>query len=146
MGGTGRARGEGTDVDQVGGHVGGRIRKRRTELGWSLRDLEERADVNNAVILRIETGAIAQPRLDKLNRLARALGLNLAELLIGANAIDLPPYRAYLEARYPSLSDGAVDRLEQHFDKVIRETAATVRKPAKKRTATSTSGRRTNPS
>ena len=94
--------------------------------------------MNNAVILRIETGAIAQPRLDKLNRLARALGLNVAELLIGARAIDLPPYRAYLEARYPSLPRGAVNRLERHFDKVIRETAATARKPASKRIATTT--------
>lgn len=118
--------------------VGDRIRKRRTELGWSLRDLEERAGVNNAVILRIETGAIAQPRLDKLNRLARALGLNVAELLVGASAMDLPPYRAYLEARYPSLPGGAVDRLERHFDQVIGETAATARKPAQKRIATTT--------
>jgi transcriptional regulator with XRE-family HTH domain len=115
--------------------VGGRIRRRRVELGWSLRDLEQRAGVNNAVILRIETGAIAQPRLDKLNRLARALGLNVADLLVGADAIDLPPYRAYLEARYPSLPGAAVDRLERHFDKVIRATAG---EPADKKIATTT--------
>jgi transcriptional regulator with XRE-family HTH domain len=118
--------------------VGDRIRKRRVELGWSLRELEERAGVNNAVILRIETGAIAQPRLDKLNRLTRALGLNIADLLVGANAIDLPPYRTYVETRYPSLPASAVDRLERYFDKVIRASAATTRKPANKKRTTST--------
>jgi transcriptional regulator with XRE-family HTH domain len=117
--------------------VGDRIRERRTELGWSLRDLEERAGVNNAVILRIETGAIAQPRIDKLNRLARALGLNVADLLVGADAIDLPPYRTYLEARYPSLPASAVDRLERHFDKVMHETTI-ARKPPNTKITTST--------
>jgi transcriptional regulator with XRE-family HTH domain len=134
-GGTSRI---GTDWEVVVANIGARIRKRRLALGWSLRELEARSGVDDAVISRIEHGDIAQPRLDKLNRLARALDLNVAELLVGADRFDLPPYRRYLEARYPALPIETLDRLERHFDRVTRTT----REPAASKRPTRTQGRR----
>ena len=53
----------------------------RERKGWSQAELAKRADVTDAYIAQLETGARENPSLDVLKRLARALGVPAAELL-----------------------------------------------------------------
>lgn len=48
--------------------------------GWSLRELEKRTGISNALISQIETGHIKEPGFHKVVRLASALGLGLDRL------------------------------------------------------------------
>lgn len=45
--------------------------------GWTLRDLEKRTDVSNALISQIENGHVKNPGFGTIVRLADALGLKL---------------------------------------------------------------------
>lgn len=58
--------------------------------GWTIRDLEKRCRVSNAVISQIETGHIKEPGFHKVVRIARALGLDLNR--IAETAIDTSDY------------------------------------------------------
>jgi transcriptional regulator with XRE-family HTH domain len=48
--------------------------------GWSLRELEKRCGISNALLSQIETGKIQEPGFHKVVRIARALGLSLNRL------------------------------------------------------------------
>lgn len=48
--------------------------------GWTLRDLEQRTGVSNALISQIETGHVKDPGFSTVVRLADALGLKLDRL------------------------------------------------------------------
>ena len=63
--------------------LGARVRAVRESRGWSLRDLAERAQLASNAIYEIENGAV-DPRTGTMDRLARALECDLAELLRGA--------------------------------------------------------------
>lgn len=104
--------------------LGATLRHRRLELGWTMRVLEEASGVDDAVISRIENGEIAQPRLDKITRIAAALGLD--PMAVIAEAADstpaaAPPIGEYLTARYPDLPDAGVRRIQRYVERVLRE-------------------------
>lgn len=48
--------------------------------GWSLRDLEKRTGISNALLSQIETGHIKAPSWHNVVKIARALGLKLDRL------------------------------------------------------------------
>jgi len=99
--------------------LGRRLRARREELGLSVRDLERLADVDNGTIVRIEQGAFAAPRPDKLSRIAEALRLPLADVFALAEYVvpdELPTFAPYLRAKYRALPTAALAELERHFD------------------------------
>lgn len=99
--------------------LGSRLRTRREELGLSARDLERMADVDNGTIVRIEQGAFAAPRPDKLSRIAEALRLPLADVFALAEYVvpdELPTFAPYLRAKYRELPAKAVNELERYFD------------------------------
>lgn len=50
--------------------------------GWSLRDLAERTQLASNAIHEIEAGAV-DPRTGTIDKIARALECDLAELLVG---------------------------------------------------------------
>lgn len=54
-------------------------RKRR---GMNIRDLASKASVSSITISRIETGKIAMPRADVIDRLTRALEISVEQLII----------------------------------------------------------------
>lgn len=60
------------------------VRQRRDALGLSQEELAERIGVTQEAISRIERGATSTPRRDTLERLARGLGVPLADLYIAA--------------------------------------------------------------
>jgi len=57
------------------------IQKLREEQGMSQRDLAARAKVTQGYIAQLETGLKKNPSLPVLRRLAKALGVPLAELV-----------------------------------------------------------------
>jgi transcriptional regulator with XRE-family HTH domain len=56
---------------------GGRLRRRRTELGWSLADVAERTQLSRAYISAIERGRSKRPGSDVVRRLEAVLGLEV---------------------------------------------------------------------
>ena len=99
------------------------LRRRREELGLSARDLEGLAEVDNGTIVRIEQGAFAAPRPDKLSRIADALGLSLADVYsLAEYAVpsDLPSFRPYLRAKYRDLPADAIAQLERSFTRLAK--------------------------
>lgn len=61
--------------------LGERIRILRTEAHLSLPVLAQKADISKSVLFQIETSESANPSLDTLQKIAKALGTTLAELL-----------------------------------------------------------------
>lgn len=47
---------------------------------WTLRELEEKSGVSNALISQIETGKIKDPGFRTVAKLAKALGLSMKRL------------------------------------------------------------------
>jgi transcriptional regulator with XRE-family HTH domain len=62
--------------------LGGRLRRRRLELGWTQVRLAEAVGTSQAVVQKIENGKSLRPRI--LEELARALGVSPAWLMFGA--------------------------------------------------------------
>lgn len=56
--------------------------------GWTLRDLERRTGVSNALISQIETGKIKDPGFTTVVRLAEAMGLSIDRV---AETVRLAP-------------------------------------------------------
>jgi transcriptional regulator with XRE-family HTH domain len=103
--------------------VGSVIRQRRQELGLTTRQLAELTGVAHSSIGRIETGAFAQPSIDKLRRIAGALQLDPARLLsLGGMEppADLLPPLPYLRTKFRDLSPEAMDALSRDVIHVLR--------------------------
>ena len=60
--------------------LGEAIAYARDVKGWSLRSLQEKSGIHNAVISQIETGHIKDPSFRTIVKLAKALGLKLDRL------------------------------------------------------------------
>ena len=104
--------------------LGRLLRARREELGLSSRQLAERAAMDDATIVRIEQGAFAAPRPDKLSRIAEALGLSLADVFALADYAvpdDLPSFQPYLRSKYRDMPTEAVDDLNKAFERIVRK-------------------------
>jgi len=65
--------------------LGGRLRKRRKELGWTQVYLAERVGTSQAVIQKIENGKSLRPRI--LEEIANALGVRPAWLQFGVEEV-----------------------------------------------------------
>ena len=61
--------------------VGRTIKRLRDAKGWTQQELADRAKVTDAYITQLETGVRTNPSLAVLKRLAKALGVPVAELL-----------------------------------------------------------------
>lgn len=103
--------------------LGRQLRRRRDDLGLSLRQLAERADTTDTTIIRIEQGAYAAPAPDKLSRIAEALDLNLADVFALADysvPSELPTFSPYLRTKYRDLPAPAVEELERSFQRITK--------------------------
>ena len=65
--------------------LGDRIRRHRERLGLSQEGLAYEADINRTYIASLEAGQ-RNPSLDLMARLAKALGIDLGELVKGLQA------------------------------------------------------------
>src|SRR3954453_15201186 len=89
--------------DDVETALGQYIRQRRRELGLSLNHLAAATGLHKSFLSRVESGAVRQPAVDSLQRLAAALQLPETELfgLLDRRARDqLPALQPYLRAKY----------------------------------------------
>jgi len=101
---------------------GALIRRRRQELGLSTHDLGRLIGTRNSTIMRIEQGAFAAPRPDKLAHIAEALRLSLADVYAHAGYVvpnELPNFHAYLPAKYRYLPQEAILQLSTLFDALV---------------------------
>ena len=101
--------------------LGQRLRDRRVELGWSLRDLETRCGVHNSLITRIEQGRIKDPSLGSLRRICVALDVSATQLLIEDGQLDPPPHGHLIDLISEHLPQPLIDRLRQHYDQLLAE-------------------------
>ena len=104
--------------------LGRLLRARREELGLSSRQLAEQAAMDDATIVRIEQGAFAAPRPDKLSRIAEALGLSLADVFALADYAvpdDLPSFQPYLRTKYRDMPAEAFDDLNKAFARIVKK-------------------------
>lgn len=60
--------------------IGELIAVARECKGWTLRDLEKRSGISNALLSQIETGHIKNPSWRNVVKIAKALGLKLDRL------------------------------------------------------------------
>ncbi len=98
--------------------LGSVIKRKREELGLTVRGLAEAIDVAPSTILRFEDGS-RRPTPDVVKHLAKSLGLEVEQLLALANH-KLPTFAPYLRAKY-DLPDEAVAELEKHFETVSQQ-------------------------
>jgi transcriptional regulator with XRE-family HTH domain len=63
-------------------NLGERIRILRTEAQLSLPALAEKADISKSVLFQIENSEAPNPSLETLQKIAKALGTTLADLLV----------------------------------------------------------------
>lgn len=98
--------------------LGKLIARERARQGLSLETLGNAAGGNRTTIMRLERGEFTRPDPEKLQRIARALDLDPADLFALAGyrpSDDLPGFVPYLEAKF---GDGltASDRRELERD------------------------------
>jgi transcriptional regulator with XRE-family HTH domain len=90
------------------------IRQERERAGLSTRKLAAEADLTPSTVQRIESGLIASPKPDHLQRIAAALGIDAEELYAAVGYLataGLPALRPYLRAKY-GLADETAGRIE----------------------------------
>lgn len=97
------------------------LRDRRTVLGLSTRALAARSDVDMATIVRLEQGAFAEPRTDKLRAIAEALGLSVADVFAKADyTVPSELLVPYLRTKHRDLPPEAMSELERYATKLGR--------------------------
>lgn len=69
--------------------LGERVRARRLELGYGLREFAELAGIANSQLTRIETGQ-GMPDVSSLHRLAKRLNRSMEWVLTGEDTAELP--------------------------------------------------------
>lgn len=107
--------------------LGAVVRRERQRAHLTVRQLAETANLAPSSVSRIESGSIATPAPDLLQRLARALGIDAEELYAPAGYLvpnGLPSLRPYLRAQY-GMADDAASRIEGYIQAVQDETTTT---------------------
>jgi transcriptional regulator with XRE-family HTH domain len=74
-----------TEPESINRHLGDRVKRLRSERGWSLEALANASGVSRSMLSQIEREQ-ANPTLAVTLRIARAFSLNLGELLESPNA------------------------------------------------------------
>ncbi len=100
------------------------IRNKRVELGYSTRELSAICGVNDATIVRIENGAFAAPRPDKLSKISKGLGIKLSDVFALAEYVtplDLPSFNLYMRSKYTKLPKEAVSEIERYVNRLAKK-------------------------
>ncbi|HEY8624117.1 MAG TPA: helix-turn-helix transcriptional regulator [Casimicrobiaceae bacterium] len=97
------------------------LKERRTALGLSTRALASRSGVDMATIVRLEQGAFAEPRPDKLRAVAQALGTDVADVFAMADyTVPTELLVPYLHSKHRDLPPEAISKLERYAEKLAR--------------------------
>jgi transcriptional regulator with XRE-family HTH domain len=105
--------------------LGKLIARERERQGLSLETLGNAAGGTRATIMRLERGEFGRPDPEKLQRIARALDLDVEDVFALAGYIPsdaLPNFGPYLEAKWSDeLSASARKELERHFNRLRKK-------------------------
>ena len=100
------------------------LRRERERAGMTVRQLAEASGLVPSTVSRLESGLIGSPKPDHLQRLARALGIEVEELYAAAGYFvpsALPALRPYLRAKY-GLADDVASRIEGYVQALSEDT------------------------
>jgi len=98
--------------------LGAQLKAARKRLALSAKEVGDRAGLADSNVIRLEQGAIANPRPETLKSLADALDLDLSDLYATAGYVQpdgLPSFAPYLRSKYADLPAGARRELEASF-------------------------------
>lgn len=101
--------------------LGKLLKSARDKLGYSAREVGDRSGMADSNVLRLEQGAIANPRPETLRSLADVLQLELADLYATAGYVQptgLPSLAPYLRSKYADLPASAQREIEVSFAKI----------------------------
>jgi len=99
--------------------LGRRLSARREELGLTVRDVERLAGVDDATVVRLENGVVADPRPATVRAICEALDLVVADVYpIVDYAGSLPTFRPYLRTKYRGLPPEVVEQLDRIFQRL----------------------------
>lgn len=108
--------------------LGKLIARERARQGLSLETLGNAAGGTRTTIMRLERGEFGRPDPEKLQRIARALDLDVEDLFALAGYVPsdgLPGFGPYLETKYgDELSASARKELERHFNRLRKKPKA----------------------
>lgn len=110
--------------------LGGLLRAKRQELGYSTYELANAAGVNSSTVVRIELGRFTAPSPGKLAKFAEALGLSLGEIYAKAGYIvpnDLPELETYLRIKYPTLTGVKRRALTVSLNEALNDEARNIK-------------------
>ena len=111
--------------------LGRRLSARREELGLTVRDVEQLAGVDDATVVRIENGAVADPRPATIRSICDALDLVVADVYpIADYPGSLPNFRPYLRTKYRGLPAEAIDQLDRIFRRLAERHGLDAAGPA----------------
>lgn len=119
------------DEDQAK-QLGEHLQNARKLKGFSARELSELTGMADSSIVRIELGMVAEPRPDKLKRIAEALELSTADIFERAGyatATDLPTMQPYLRTKY-GLPPEAMDEIEKSATRIAKKYGMSLEGPA----------------
>ena len=114
-------------------HLGQLLEARRKARGLSQHGLARAAGINQSTVLRLETGEIAVPSLDKLGRLAQVLDISGADVFALAGysvSADLPSLRPYLQAKFSGLLCEDIDKIETYVGRLAKKRGVDLAKAA----------------
>ena len=57
------------------------IKKARTKLGLTQDDLAKKADIKYTTLMKVESGTINKPSVQTMDKIARALGVSIEDLI-----------------------------------------------------------------
>lgn len=99
------------------------VRRRRIELGMTQVELSERAGMSQEWASGVERGKIKHPRRDSLLRLADALGISHAEIVVAAGFAPTRHAAHQLLEQEDDAAQDAVEALHAELDPYLRRIA-----------------------
>lgn len=100
------------------------LRTAREHLGLSVREVAKRSGVVNSNIVRLEQGAIPNPRPETLKAIADVLELDLADVFASIGYVQpkgLPSFTPYLRSKYGDMPESAVQDLQRYFTQLAKK-------------------------
>jgi len=109
---------------------GAYIRERRKALKYSLRELAEAAEIDFTYLSKVETGRFPPPSEDVIQRLAKALDIDVDELLAMAKKVDTSIHEFIVSnpaapKLLRALKEERLSEAEQILDKIRRKKGGT---------------------
>lgn len=104
------------------------LRTARERLDLSVREVAKRSGVVNSNIVRLEQGAIPNPRPETLKAIADVLELDLADVFASIGYVQpkgLPSFTPYLRSKYGDMPESAVQDLQRYFSELVEKHGLT---------------------